>query len=181
MNNVADITYSTYPGTDLRLFRCVTMSATISTAACAQRHRDAQTVGDEDPGRLLPCRGCSIGAAHAGVRLIHYSWNYGTEICPRCGRGTTRMIGHRVCVSCYNRAREFLSGKNAKGRAPMFLRSVFPINLHYTVDDKPARIRLKRATGCVEVMLHILRTTPGQISFHWHATPQAGDRPREAA
>ena len=162
------VAYTTYPGTDLRLFRCDRLSATLSTDACAQRHRDAQSATGDHLDRLIDCRSCPIGAAHAGTTLIHYSWLYGSEICPRCGKGTTRMIHGRRCISCYNREREVLSGQNGKRRKPIYLRPVAPIELHYITDGEPRRIQLAQATGLVEAMAHVLRTTPGDIVFHRH-------------
>jgi hypothetical protein len=167
MNSAPVITYTTYPGTDLRMFRCAKLSATISTTSCASRHLEAQRASDDELDRLLPCRSCGIGASHAGVSLIHYSRLYGTEICPRCGKGTTRMIRERECVSCYNRAREVISGRNAKGNAPSVLRPVFPIEVRYLVDGAPHRYAAPHATGRIELIAHLLRTTAGLLVFHW--------------
>ena len=115
---MTDIAYSSFEGTSRKFFRCTRLSATLSTNSCAQRHRDAQTATGDTLDRLTDCRSCQIGAHHAGVELIHYSWLYGSQICPRCGHGTTRMIHGRRCISCYNREREFIAGRNAKGTKP---------------------------------------------------------------
>jgi len=172
---IAAPTYTTYPGTDLRLFRCEPLSANLSTVSCAQRHRDAQTATGDALARLVICRSCVNGAAHAGVSLIHYSWLYGSAVCSRCGHGTTRMVRHQVCVSCYTREREVIVGKNAQGKRTIHLRRVVRVDLHYRVDGAPRRHRLRHATGRIEAMAHVLRNTAGEVMFFWH---QAGTVPQ---
>lgn len=92
------------------------------------------------------------------------------------------MIGGKVCVSCYNRQREVIAGKDAKHRKPIHLRPVVPIDISYTVDGSPRRLRLRYASGRIELMSHVLRTTPGTILFHFHSEPlaTAGQRDRTA-
>lgn len=93
-------------------------------------------------------------------------------ICPRCGAGTTRMIEGRKCINCYNRQREYVAGRNAKGTAPTKMRPLHEVEVRYTVDGRPSRFRSKLATGVPEIVAHVLRTTPGRINFHFHAGRQ---------
>ena len=108
-----------------RHFRCEKLSATISSDDCSNRY--IRTVaGDE---RASACRFCPIGAMHSGktdtlqaastsarVRIIG-SPNSDTR-CTRCGRSDLRIIhsGGGLCISCWNRQREWTLGRNASLR-----------------------------------------------------------------
>ena len=52
-------------------------------------------------------------------------------ICMRCHRGSTRLIGRSLCPSCWNRQREYLVGKNAKGAKPTKYKPLRRRRLHY--------------------------------------------------
>jgi len=79
------------------------------------------------------------------------------------------MIHKRRCISCYNRERESLSGRNAKGTEPVALRMVQELDLAYTVDGAPNRIHVRHACDRQELIAHVMRLTPGQISPEWRA------------
>jgi hypothetical protein len=69
------------------------------------------------------CLACPIGAANAGrtvvvTALATEAWRM---VCPRCRTPTDRLINHRFCVSCYNRHREAMIGRNGKGGLPWML------------------------------------------------------------
>ncbi|MFD3263161.1 hypothetical protein [Phenylobacterium ferrooxidans] len=112
------------------------------------------------------CRSCPIGAAHAGADHVHHSKLFGASICPACRTGATRMIGNKVCVSCYNRRRELRAGKNARGNAPIELmqRPVHPIEFRMAVDGRPRRVRAQGA-DLLEPMVQALRVTKGELAF----------------
>jgi hypothetical protein len=135
-------------------------------------HLEAQTAKGDRADRLVACRSCPIGAAHSGKALIHYSALYETLICPRCACGTTRMIQGRKCINCYNRQREYISGKNAKGTAPTKMLPLHEVEIRFTVDGRPNRFRSRHATGVPEIVAHVLRTIAGTVAFHFHAGRQ---------
>jgi hypothetical protein len=89
-------------------FDCRQLRATISAATCAKNWQRAE------PGSS--CIGCQIGAQHAGKRATPQI--VGRLPCVRCGRKDQRMIGGVLCVNCYNRQREAMLGRNAKGQFP---------------------------------------------------------------
>ena len=143
-------------------FRCPTYAATISTSQCASMWRIARaTSGD----RNMRCRGCSVGAAHAGEVHEEVSALYGTPICPRCRRTGLRLIQGQVCVSCYNRQREFLIGRNAKGARPVKIKALPPRSIAYADGDGVKVHRRQRALDLTEAMLALLRTIPAQVQF----------------
>lgn len=69
------------------------------------------------------CRHCPIGAANAGgvVAPAAAALESLALICPRCERATDRIINDWLCVSCYNRHREAMAGRNAKGGRPQLM------------------------------------------------------------
>jgi hypothetical protein len=88
------------------------------TARAGDHWRLAQRAMSCEADRFEKCRDCRIGAAHAGERHIHRSAIFDMAICPRCRRGGARMIGGRLCVSCYNREREFKIGRMPRAPGP---------------------------------------------------------------
>jgi hypothetical protein len=115
---------------------------------------------------LVSCRGCAIGATHAGATVVKYSWLYGAVFCPRCDAGGARMIGSRVCVSCYNREGELKKGKNGRGNCPVELqaRAPRPFRMVVMVDGKPT-VSVQTVTGAKEAVVQTLRTTKGPLAF----------------
>lgn len=112
------------------------------------------------------CRSCPIGAAHAGADHVHHSKLFGMAICPACRTGATRMIGNKLCASCYNRRREMRAGKNGRGNAPVELmrRPVHAIEFRMSVDGRPRRVRAQGA-DLLEPMVQALRVTKGDLAF----------------
>lgn len=167
----AGVAYSRVEGFDADLFRCDAWRATLSTAACSRRWRDAQAAKGDAAIDLQRCRNCVIGAAHAGERAVYRSEFYGRPICPRCRRGTLRRMPHnRWCISCANRHYELIKGRNAKGTRPVKIGTLYPRRLRYEVATPDARTALvNRPTDLVvdmaEGVLQILRTVQGQVRF----------------
>jgi hypothetical protein len=79
-----------------------------------------------------------------------------------------RMIGNRRCVSCYNRERELRFGRNAKGTAPVNLRPLNPVLVHYIVDGQPRSFETFAADS-TEARIQILRVTKGRVQFAFRA------------
>ena len=90
-------------------FDCNPLRATISPTSCADRWSKSECGSS--------CHGCSVGAQHAGrpdaptppTRMP----------CCRCGRTDQRLLAKTLCVSCFNRQRETIKGRNSKGDFPM--------------------------------------------------------------
>lgn len=53
------------------------------------------------PDRLANCKGCPLGAEHAGEPLVLSSPLYERRICSRCHRPSDRLINDEHCPSCY--------------------------------------------------------------------------------
>lgn len=151
----------------LKLFRCDAYRCTLSTKACGDRWTRALEAHGEEASRLAACRTCSIGSVHAGHGIIHYSRHYGSGVCARCGRGGFRIIGGRLCISCWNRARELRLGRNARGNKPIELmqKPLCPVELLVAVDGEVRALRDRETSGLVESLIQVLRTTKGEIAF----------------
>lgn len=164
------VTYTTTehaPG--LKFFRCEPYRANLSIPGCASRWSKAQGAYGDVGATFAKCAVCATGAAHAGRGHVRYSPWYKSGICCRCGRGGSRMIGNRLCVSCYNRNRELRIGKNARGNVPIELmqRPLHRIEVLVEVDGEARRLVDRETSGLTETMIQFLRTHTGEIAFGW--------------
>ncbi|SRR5258708_5491800 len=73
--------FAELPG--VKNFTCGRMRASMSTAACASNWRLAN---DQQDPRRERCRGCAVGALHAGEADINPSPLRSTKTCARCHR-----------------------------------------------------------------------------------------------
>lgn len=156
----------------LKLFRCEPHRATLSMVGCGKRWREAQEATGAKAEEWHACRSCAIGAAHAGEDPVIYSWLFGAAICPRCRKGTTRMIGGRVCVGCRNREYELARGTNARGNVPVELLQRAPRARSYRlVVDGIARRETGVGVDLFEPVMQTMRTTKGSLAFAFGPTP----------
>ena len=92
-------------------FRCEPLKASLSAKSCAANHAER---------RNESCVQCAIGRHHADQHGLRVHRAKPTGVCVRCERRTTRrMLEHGICISCYNRQREVLRGRNGKGVRPL--------------------------------------------------------------
>lgn len=94
---------------NLTVFDCPSLRATLQPTACAQNWADRKDGS--------ACRGCPLGAIHAGHPEAPPPPP--RPSCCRCGRNEQRLMAGVLCVSCFNRQREVLKGKNSKGKFPV--------------------------------------------------------------
>lgn len=154
----------------LDFFRCKPLSATLSVGACATNWRGAH---EEQSERLFTCKTCPIGALHAGETAASLSPLRGATICGRCHRGTTRLVEQHLCVSCWNREREAILGKNAKGQKPVKLSAVHPRALRVIEGGEPKLIKRLRTAHYEELFVMALRDCARQVVFCWDANRPA--------
>jgi len=132
----------------MQLFQCpkIPGKLTLSEVSCANQHKAAQT--KDWRYRLPHCIDCPIGAKNAGVEV---GAPFQTKmVCVRCGSGSGRMVMGRLCMSCYNREREWRIGKNAKGSEP---RGYKPLGRFLFIHTGSFRRYLIEATCTVEARL----------------------------
>ncbi len=119
-DNRTSIARSDAPAEPL-LFDCPRhASLRLTPNACAGMWDKARSLPDRSLDRVMACRGCPIGAGHAGkpVRASKPALARAGRLCPRCGKSATKFVFGRICISCYNREAEFVKGANARGTKP---------------------------------------------------------------
>lgn len=85
----------------------------LSTASCARSYKAGKSAEPWETAHH--CLGCEIGARHAGEKIIVVPPP--RHVCVRCGTHSRRLVGKLVCISCFNRQREYIIGANARGSA----------------------------------------------------------------
>lgn len=163
------VEYTTNPAVPGRLFfRCERMRATLSTASCSEMWRRAN---DQNDGSNAGCKLCPLGAVHAGEVAASMSPLKGTLTCSRCHRPAERLIRRMHCVSCYNRAREFVIGYNAKGTAPVKLRALDRRTIRFLCGDQIQRFCLGQSLDNDELIVATLRDSKKRVFFGFNSEP----------
>jgi hypothetical protein len=163
MTTAPGVQYFAIEGCAKSFFRCDTLRSTLSSDACAANWRRAQRLRPDQVTAVHRCRQCPVGAAHAGEKIIVRSPLFGSDWCPRCRKFAGRMIGGTRCISCYNREREFIVGRNAKGTAPQF--RFDPRRIGVVIDGARVDLREGHTADALELALAVLRIAPGRIMF----------------
>ncbi len=82
--------------------------------ACAANWKKGKNSAPWD--RLFSCKGCAIGAAHAGETPPDSEDD--PRKCVYCGRTYLRLVSRALCISCSNRVNEYLSGHYRRTNTP---------------------------------------------------------------
>ncbi len=160
-----------------RMFVCERLSATLGTEQCATNWSRA-TAGDG----MLRCKGCRVGACHAGQDRANASPLRGMLICARCQRGCNRLVENWNFVSCYNRGREWRMQRNAKGSFPSRMTPLVPREVTYTEAGQPRVLRRVWSQSREELVFGLLRDCTGEVAIAFNGrvnlagaagTPQA--------
>lgn len=118
--------------------------------------------------RVGACLGCDIGARCAG-ETVAASRPMATadRLCGRCLGLARRLVYGRICVSCANRDYEVRKGKNAKGRAPVKARAVFPMTICFLRPDERAIVyrSFGRVASLIEAEVGTVRREDGVVYF----------------
>jgi len=145
-------------------FDCTRLHAGLSTSTCATLWRAANDGRSE---RYTACRVCPVGAVHAGVPNASRSPIRGALVCARCTRGATRLIGKRLCISCYNREREVIRGRNARGVMPRKLALLSGRRVLYLSNGRVNLVRSDRTTSDAELIVATMRDAVHSVAFAW--------------
>ena len=111
-------------------FQCPTQpgSLILSPKSCADMYQRGKRAEKWETAHH--CRGCPIGAKHAGESVPVLAPT-STERCTHCGETAFKLVYGRLCVSCYNRLAEALTGKNARGKVPKKLSATYAGDLSW--------------------------------------------------
>jgi len=171
------VEYATNPAVPGRLFfRCDRMRATLSTSSCADMWRKANGLdGAERSAKAAApapewlcsdgCKCCPLGAVHAGEVAASMSPLKGTMTCARCHRGSSRLIRGHTCPSCYNREREVVAGRNAKGTAPVKHSGLHARRIRFRCGDDLRLLRLDLSADTDELVVAALRDSRQRVVF----------------
>lgn len=155
--------YTTNPQVPGKVFfRCDRMRGTLSTTSCADMWRKANDALDGTCGN---CMRCPLGAVHAGEVAASMSPLKGTLTCAACHRPAARLIHKHLCVSCYNRRREVVIGRNAKGTAPVKAAGLAPRAIRYDASGDLRYIRLEHTADTEELIVATLRDNRNRVFF----------------
>lgn len=136
-----------------RYFKCEKQRCTLSETSCAKQYVKAK-------GGSSLCSGCEVGASHAGEKIVY---GLPVKMCCRCGGTDKRLIHARICVSCYNREREYVLGRNAKGKPPIHARALHAVGVFVA---KVGRIQIGVVADTAEAaMAPIRKSHEATISF----------------
>lgn len=178
---MGEVEYRTIEGVRGEYFRCEALRATLSTKACSSNYSQAMSPKGLGAGTRHQCRGCPLGALHSGVvpETASSSRFLGQLICSRCHEQAGRLIRKSICVSCYNREREVMVGKNAKGNAPVHCRQVSSAVLAcvFGADSSMKVRRFDRVSSRVEAVLSTIRSETQTVAFGWVAPPIVREGP----
>jgi hypothetical protein len=151
-------------------FRCDRMHATISVTQCATMWRAANEHNSE---LRRQCRGCALGAAHAGETDANLCDIHNINICARCRRESSRLIWGNICVSCRNREYEFARGFNARGTPLTKLKALEPRQVRYFEDGRPQLRRAALSASIEELIVSTLRDAAKRVTFGFVGFAQA--------
>lgn len=149
------------------MFECERRNARIQVSSCASMWKAANSKSSAECN--MSCRTCPIGAMHAGEGEVAMSHLRGVEMCSRCHRVGMRLVGGDICVSCWNRQREVIIGKNARGRKPLNHPPLLPHAITVMTGKKLVTIKRTHAICTDELVISALRDSTRQVFFGFHA------------
>jgi len=154
---------------EIDLFTCPNHAGNlkISESSCASMWQRARTLRNESFNPVEACCGCRIGAKCAGFDDAPEERKIGLidHICTRCHRPATRFVYGRICISCYNRGREVLIGKNARGAVPKYLPPMINVSVSYQEDGVLQQVNMDQVIDETEARLSIVRKSSHVLAF----------------
>lgn len=150
------VEYFTVEGAPGRYFRCDKYNAVLSTSACASMYLAEK---NQHLGRHMHCRGCPVGAMHAGEAPVTAPELVRSMVCPRCLRSSSRLV-RGVCMSCINRQYESVKGVNARGKPPTRYTPLAALSVPARDDKADFVASVEFGSGYVEMVLRVFRAKP---------------------
>lgn len=160
----SSISYRAHPLAPGWYFDCPLGNGLLSDKACGALYKDKSKQGRE---RHPMCVRCPVGAIHAGEADRLQSRFFKSNLCVRCFRPCARKLRGALCPSCYNRERELIAGKNARGKYPVLARPLKKERLGCVIGGNAVVRQFDRVTSRVEAMLMVLGKEEGVVAFFW--------------
>jgi hypothetical protein len=171
------ITYRSIDGVPGQYFDCPSGMGCLSANACGRAYSEAMSPVGLKEGRRITCRACPVGAQHAGVptEAASVSRFVGSSCCSRCHGDARRLIRGSICVSCFNREREYLIGKNAKGGKPIHAKTIGSEVITCLIGSSVQVRKMDKVASPMECVLSVLRSESRTVFFSWvGASPIVG-------
>ena len=73
------------------------------------------------------------------------------------------MVGNHLCVSCWNREREYLIGKDRRGSKPQSHPILYRMQLKYLSNGEVRTIRQERAASMKELIIACIRDSKHSV------------------
>lgn len=139
------------------LFECPrhTGGLRLLPTACASNWQRAKKAMPWDALRV--CKGCEIGAFNAGEALPPLAPS--DRECLRCGKTDQRLVRRQICISCYNRERELLTGRYRRAVPPQGLK-VVQVQVLIAGQRSPLAVQV---ASIAEALLVAARRQPGAV------------------
>lgn len=153
----------------VQFFRCDRLRATLSVPSCATMWKGGNRDNVE---RLARCKACPMGAVHAGETAASMSPLMGQCVCARCHSGASRLIGKHLCISCYNRQREWIIGRNSKGSAPSKMAPLAARRIRFMCGGTPVTLALEHSADTMELVVAALRDSRKRVMFAFSGQPK---------
>ena len=156
-----------------RTMHCGRRNMTLTHAGCGRLWEAAQAkhaAKKLEPWEgIAACWTCPIGARNAGreAEAVFEPAAALACICPRCDRPASRLINGRLCISCYNRDREALVGRDAKGNRPVLCDQLHDERIVVMADGSARIESVPRVISPVEAMIRIARHAKAPVAFGW--------------
>lgn len=157
-----EIEYFKIEGVEGDYFACERLRATLKRDTCAARYK-ASVAGEVNVG----CWRCPVGAHHCGEAVKPKSIE-SSKLCARCLKYSERIVHNRLCVICYNRTREVLVGKNAKGTKPRNLQ-IYPDQVRVMRNGTWRVVRVENVSKFAETVASEAKRGAG-AAFAWSST-----------
>lgn len=168
-----NIEYYAIEGVPGRFFKCPKGVGKLSDKSCAKLYEEAMSPRGLREGLRFACRSCPLGAQHAGADPHEAgSMRFLSRLsCARCLKQTCRLIRGSICVSCYNREREVVIGRNAKGNKPVHGRPIGSPAVYCRIGGVWQLRKLDRVASRLEAVLTVTRSEPHSGRFGWAPMP----------
>lgn len=166
MGTSARIEYVAMEGLADPYFRCERLRATLCVKTCAQRFTLAASSEAN-----ISCRKCPVGAKHAGQPAPSTSL-LKSRICARCFCQSPRIVGDRLCISCYNRTLETMAGVNSRGGRPKKLAAVYTGLVSVRVGSIWHTTQVERVSRFVETLVSAAKREDAAF-YGWVSTISA--------
>jgi hypothetical protein len=157
---------------------CPARSLTLTSSSCVADFKRASDKRPQPWESRWHCSGCPLGRERSGGGSSRPPFPSG--LCVRCHRVGMRIVTKEgLCVSCYNRQKELVEGRNGKGGFPTVTRARYQFHARaISVGDDGSRMYREGPRHCASLMEGMLTTlrVSHTVRYFGRAAGEAGDQ-----